>query len=144
MSYTSLSIFVNFGLLSTKWKFFKLGWCLHRPQRKCPLYARAFSLSCCCLKHLHVYSAGRPSRGTATSSSSVWNQTVTSCLMKSIPVFGMAGPILRIFNNTHTTSASLQRGFGGRAPSGNPGADPLVGEVRGKAPWSRWGLCLNQ
>jgi len=43
--------FVNFGLLSTKWEFFKLEWCLHRG--KYPLYARAFSLSCCCLKHLY-------------------------------------------------------------------------------------------
>jgi len=63
MSYVSVPIFVNFGLLSTKWKFFKLGWCLHRPHGKQPLYAHAFSLSCCCLKRL--YAAGRPSRGTS-------------------------------------------------------------------------------
>jgi len=38
--------FVNFGLLCTKWEFFKLWWCLHRPHGKCLLWARAFSLSC--------------------------------------------------------------------------------------------------
>jgi len=37
MSYVSVPIFVNFGLLSTKWEFFKLGWCLHRPHEKQPL-----------------------------------------------------------------------------------------------------------
>jgi len=61
MSYMSMPIFVKFGLLSTTWEFFKLRWCLHRRHGKCPLYACAFSLSCCCLKHLHL--AGRPSCG---------------------------------------------------------------------------------
>jgi len=50
MSYVSVCvpIFVNFGLLSTKWEFFILRWCLHwKPLQDTP--------------HL----AGRPSRGTS-------------------------------------------------------------------------------
>jgi len=48
MSYVSVPIFVNFGLLSTKWEFFKLGWCLHRKRSQV----------------IYRHSAGRPSRGT--------------------------------------------------------------------------------
>ena len=45
MSYVSVAIFVNFGLLSTKYEFFKLGlWCLHRNL---------------------LHSTGRPLRGTS-------------------------------------------------------------------------------
>jgi len=38
----TVPIFVNFGLLSTKWEFFKLGWCLHRkPSQATPTFGRA-------------------------------------------------------------------------------------------------------
>jgi len=84
MSYVRLPIFVNFGLLSTKGEFFKLQWCFHRQHGKCLHYARAFSLSCCCLKHL--YWAGRPSCGTSLPHLLVW---VCYCIAipQSHPIF---------------------------------------------------------
>jgi len=84
MSYVSMPIFVNFGLLSTKWEFLKLRRCLRRLHGKCPLYARVFRLSCYRLKYL--YSAGRPSRDTSvqhlvvfiTAQTRHWNYKMSS------------------------------------------------------------------
>ena len=42
MSYVSVPIFVNFGLLFTKWELFKLGLCLHRkPSQATPTFGSA-------------------------------------------------------------------------------------------------------
>jgi len=84
--------FVNFGLLSTKWEFFKLGRRLHRPYGKWRLYTCAFSLRCCYLKHLYL--TWRPSHGTflphllvVTISESIMTLSNSACNFKFYTIF---------------------------------------------------------